>query len=370
MNQIKIPFLELKRNYLKIKEDIDTAVSRVLSSGWYLFGEELEQFEHNFSEYCGVKYGIGVASGTEAIQIALNACGVGQGDDVITTSNTCVPTITGIELTGAKCIFIDIDPETYTINPLQIEERITPKTKAIVVVHLYGLCADMNLINQIAKKYDLKIVEDCAQAHGALYKGQHAGSIGDVGTFSFYPTKNLGAFGDAGMVVTNDKDTAINARMLRNYGQKTKYHHQIKGLNSRMDELQAAILNTKLPFLDQWIHRRQQIADQYISAFKTFGIPLPKSTQHSIHSYHLFVVRLKNRDRFRNNMIQKGVQTDIHYPLPVHQQPAYFAYRVQRKFLPTTESQTNEIVSIPLYPELTNEEVDYIIKSMKSSLVI
>ncbi|MCJ7813139.1 DegT/DnrJ/EryC1/StrS family aminotransferase, partial [bacterium] len=313
---------------------------------------------------------IGVASGTEAIQIALGACGIGTGDEVLTTSNTCVPTITGIESSGAKCIFVDIDPETYTMDPKQIEYRMTSRTKAIVVVHLYGQCADMGVIRKIAQKNDIKIIEDCAQAHGAYHRGKHAGSLGDAGAFSFYPTKNLGAYGDAGMVVTNDETIAERAQMLRNYGQKNKYYHIIRGINSRMDEIQAAILNAKLPFLNQWIERRQQIATRYISALKDVEIDLPHTMKGNKHSYHLFVIRIKDRDRFRENMFQYGVQTDIHYPVPVHRQPAYSEYADQSEFLPVTDSQACELVSLPLYPELTDLEIDYVIESIRKSFCL
>ncbi len=370
MNPVKVPFLELKRNYLEHQEIIDAAVSRVLTSGWYLFGRELDQFEKNFSTYCGVKYGIGVSSGTEAIQIALGACGIGSGDEVLTTSNTCVPTITGIESSGAKCIFVDIDPKTYTMDPKQIEYRITSKTKAIVVVHLYGQCADMSAIRKIAHKNHLKIIEDCAQAHGAYHRGKHAGSLGDAGAFSFYPTKNMGAYGDAGMVVTNDKMIAERTRMLRNYGQKNKYNHVIKGINSRMDEIQAAILNAKFPFLDQWVEKRRQIAARYCSALKDLEIDLPYAMKGDKHSCHLFVIRIKNRDRFREKMSENGVQTDIHYPVPVHRQPAYSEYVDQGEFLSVTDSQACELVSLPLYPELTDLEIDFVIESVRRSLCL
>ena len=365
---MQVPFGELKRNYSNIKHEIDAAVSRVLSSGWYLLGNELKTFEQNFSEYCSVKHGIGVASGTEAIQIALWACGIGPGGEVLTVSNTCVPTVAGIEATGARCIFTDIDPATYTMDPKQIERRITPNTRAIVVVHLYGQCADMDKIIRIGKKHDLKIIEDCAQAHGAFYKGRHAGCIGDVAAFSFYPTKNLGAYGDAGMVVTDDDDIAERARILRNYGQDKRYHHAFRGMNSRMDELQAAILNAKLPFLDGWIERRRHISSQYISAFESLNIILPREAPGTKHSYHLFVVRVKDRDRFRENMNRQGISTDIHYPTPVHLQPAYAEYIHQGQFLPVTEAQAGEIVSLPIYPELTNEEIEHVIRSVKVSL--
>lgn len=368
MSPVKVPFGELKRNYSEIKEEIDEAVSRVLKTGWFLLGRELKEFEGNFPAFCGVKHGIGVASGTEAIQIALGSCGIGKGDELLTVSNTCVPTIAGIESTGAKCVFVDIDPETYTINPGQIEGRMTPKTRAIVVVHLYGQCGDMDEILRIGRKHRIKIIEDCAQAHGAFYKGKHAGSLGDVAAFSFYPTKNLGGYGDAGMVVTDNEDIAAQAHLLRNYGQEKRYHHVIRGINSRMDELQAAILNTKLPHLNRWVERRREIASKYISAFETSDTQLPLEAQGRTHSYHMFVMRVKSRDRFQKDMTENGVQTDIHYPVPVHLQPAYSDYRDQGKFLPVTEAQASELVSLPIYPELTDEEVNVVIQTVKRSL--
>jgi dTDP-4-amino-4,6-dideoxygalactose transaminase len=263
---------------------------------------------------------------------------------------------------------VDIDPDTFTMDPEQIERRITPNTRAVVVVHLYGQCADMDKIIHIAKKHDIKVIEDCAQAHGAFYKDRHAGCIGDAAAFSFYPTKNLGAYGDAGMVVTNDNDIAEKARMLRNYGQDKRYHHAFRGMNSRMDELQAAILKAKLPFLDGWIERRRQIASQYISAFESLEIILPREAPDTKHSYHLFVIRVNDRDRFRENMNRQSVNTDIHYPTPVHLQPAYAEYAHQGKFLPITEAQAEEIVSLPIYPELTYEETEHVIRSVTASL--
>ena len=357
-----VPFGELKRNYLACQTEIDTAIARATGSGWYLFGKEQENFERNFAHYCQTEYGIGVASGTDAIQIALSACQIGLGDDVLTTSNTCVPTIVGIEATGAKCIFVDIDPETYTITPDLIESRITPQTKAIVVVHLYGQCADMEPITEIARKNDLKVIEDCAQAHGATYQGKKAGSLGDVAAFSFYPSKNLGALGDAGMVITSNETVTNRAKILRNYGQDGKYHHVFKGTNSRLDEIQAAILDTKLAFLDSWNSRRQEIAEQYLEGLKNCNIDLPYSVKHGQHAWHLFVVRVANREQFRQKLAESGVDTGIHYPSPVHLQPAYEEYKDQGKYLPTTEKQASHLVSLPIFPELTNEEVNYVIQ--------
>lgn len=368
MSRITIPFGNLKRHYERYKGEIDDAVSRVLAGGWYLLGHELECFEKRFAEYYGAGYGIGVASGTDAIEIALWACGIGQGDEVLTVSNTCVPTIAGIEAVCAKARFIDIDPAAYTMNPFLIENRITDKTKAIVVVHLYGQCADMEPILTVAKKHGLKVVEDCAQAHGAEYKNKRAGNMGDVAAFSFYPSKNLGALGDAGMVVTNDTEIAMKAKMIRNYGQKERYVHLIKGTNSRMDELQAAILNAKLPYLDEWNQRRRKIAEYYIERLTSLNLVLPLEMQRRKHIYHLFVIRVDNRERFMEKMLFCGIQTAIHYPTPVHLQPAYVQYREQSQYLKVTEEQAGQLVSLPLYPELTDGEVEHVASSVAEAL--
>ena len=368
MSRMVIPFGNLKRHYKMYKIEIDEATSRVLASGWYLFGEELEGFERNFAEYCGTRYGIGVASGTDAIQIALVACGVGQGDEVITVSNTCVPTVAGIEAAGALAVLVDIDPATYSMSPTLIEERITEKSKAIVVVHLYGQCVDIDPILKIAEKYGLKVIEDTAQGHGAEYKGKRAGSLGVVGAFSFYPSKNLGAFGDSGMVVTNNTNIAMKARMFRNYGQKEQYTHQMKGINSRMDELQAAILSNKLPHLDRWNERRREIARYYIERLSPLDVVLPLEAGGRKHVFHLFVIRVANRKRFIEGMAGRSVQTAIHYPIPVHLQPAYTEYREQSCYLKITEEQAGKLVSLPIYPELTDSEVEHVATSVVEAL--
>lgn len=368
MSRIKVSFLDLKRHYFKYREEIDEAVRGVLESGWYILGNKLEGFEKEFSGYCGAGYGVGVASGTEAIQIALLACGVGFGKEVVTVSNTCVPTVAAVEAAGARAILVDIDPETYTIDPCLIEGRITEKTRAIVVVHLYGQCANMDPILDLAKKYGLKVIEDCAQAHGAEYKSKRAGTLGDAAAFSFYPTKNLGAFGDAGMVVTNDSEIAEKARMLRNYGQKERYEHLIKGINSRADELQAAVLTVKLPYLDSWNERRREIAGYYIEALSACDVVLPVEGHERKHAYHLFVIRVEERERFADGMLRCGVETSVHYPTPVHLQPAYSEYREQDRFLKVTEAQAGHLVSLPLYPELTDGEVEHVAKSAVKNL--
>jgi dTDP-4-amino-4,6-dideoxygalactose transaminase len=259
---------------------------------------------------------------------------------------------------------VDIDEKTFTINPTLIEERITPKTKAILPVHLYGQCADMDPILEIARRYNLAVVEDCAQAAGSQYKGRMAGTMGHAGAFSFYPSKNLGAFGDGGLVLTNDEDLSQTVVKLRNYGQEKRYYHSIKGFNSRLDELQAAILDAKLPYLDSWNERRQEIAKRYHEAFSPMGICCPLEAPDRFHTYHLYVIRVSQRDRFQKFLAEKGIATIIHYPIPVHLQESYSECRIQGKYLPLTEQLASEIVSLPLYPELTDQEVDYVIKTV------
>ncbi|MGL5808045.1 MAG: DegT/DnrJ/EryC1/StrS family aminotransferase [Xenococcaceae cyanobacterium] len=366
----QIPFGNLKRQYEQLQEQIDTVTREVYQSGWFILGKQVEKFEANFAAYCGAKYSVGVGSGTEALHLALIACGIECGDEVITVANTCVPTISAISLAGAIPVFVDLNDKTFTIDPSQIEERITSKTKAIIPVHLYGQCADMNPILEIADRHGLAIVEDCAQASGSLYNGRMAGTIGHAGAFSFYPSKNLGAFGDGGMVTTNDEQIAQKLVKLRNYGQEKRYYHSIKGFNSRLDELQAAILNVKLPYLNAWNQRRREIARRYNEAFgQVQGIAptsfiCPQEALERFHIYHLYVVRVTQRDRFQSLLQEKGIGTIIHYPIPVHLQESYSEHRSQSKYLPVTEKLAGEIVSLPLYPELTDEEVDYIIGSV------
>jgi dTDP-4-amino-4,6-dideoxygalactose transaminase len=360
----QIPFGNLKRQYEQLQEQIDAATREVYESGWFILGKQVETFEANFTEYCGAKYAVGVGSGTEALHLALIARGVELGDEVITVANTCVPTISAISFAGATPIFVDIDEKTFTLDPSKLEERITSKTKAIVPVHLYGQCADINPILEIADRYGLAVIEDCAQASGSLYQGRMAGTLGHAGAFSFYPSKNLGAFGDGGIVTTNDEQIAQKLVKLRNYGQEKRYYHSIKGFNSRLDELQAAILNVKLPYLDGWNQRRREIARRYNEAFANKDIICPQEAKERFHIYHLYVVRVKQRERFQSLLQEKGLSTIIHYPIPVHLQESYSEHHTQGKKLPITEKLASEIVSLPLYPELTDDEVDYVIESV------
>ncbi len=361
---MKISFGDLKRQYQNLKPIIDQATQEVYDHGWFILGNQVQSFESKFAQYCGAKYGVAVGSGTAALHLALIASGVEYGDEVITAANTCIPTLSAISLAGAVPVLVDIDEITYTINPSLISERITSKTKAIVPVHLYGQCADMSPILEIAHQYDLAVIEDCAQAHGSVYKNQMAGTMGDVGCFSFYPSKNLGAFGDGGLVLTNNPDIAEKVTKLRNYGQEERYYHSMKGFNSRLDELQAAILNAKLPYLNSWNQRRREIAQRYHQAFSTIGIVCPLEDAERFHIYHLYVIRVPQRDHFQQLLQAEGIATIIHYPIPVHLQQCYAECEWQSRFLPITEKLASEIVSLPLYPELTDGEVNYIIKKV------
>ncbi|WP_310429325.1 DegT/DnrJ/EryC1/StrS family aminotransferase [Chamaesiphon sp. VAR_48_metabat_135_sub] len=359
---MNILFGDLKRQYLQLREQIDAATKTVYESGWFVLGEECKLFEGKFAHYCSAKYGVGVGSGTEAIHLALVAIGIESGDEVITVANTCIPTLSAITFAGGVPILVDINPETFTIDPAKIEARITPKTKAIVPVHLYGQCADMDPILEIANRHGLKVIEDCAQSHGSLYKGRVAGTMGVAGAFSFYPSKNLGAFGDAGLVLTNDAELADTISKLRNYGQEKRYHHAIKGFNSRLDELQAAILTVKLPYLDAGNQRRREIAKLYTAAFKDLDVICPQEAAGNFHTYHLYVLRVPQRDLFQQQLAEKGVATMIHYPIPIHLQKSYPECRDQGQYLEITEKFAGEIISLPLHPELTDEEVNYIIE--------
>ncbi len=349
-----IQFVDLKKQYLSLKEDIDAAIKRVLDRSWYILGEEGEAFEQEFAEYCGVKFGVGVGSGTEALHLALLAAGLKPGDEVITVANTAVPTVAAIDFAGGKPVFVDIDPKTYTMDPAQIEGVITEKTKVILPVHLYGHPADMNPIMSLAKKHNLRVIEDCAQAHGALYQDNKVGSMGELGCFSFYPSKNLGAYGDAGMVVTNNQSLAEKVKLLRNYGQTKRYHHQIKGFNSRLDELQAAILRVKLSKLDQWNTIRREHAKLYQSLIQANNIVLPVARGSCQHVHHLYVIRTTERDKVKAALKEQGVLTEIHYPLPIYKQEAY---QDQACHLPITEAYSSQILSLPIYPELTESEI-------------
>ena len=358
---MKVPFGDLSRQYKKYKKEFDSIISGVFEKGSFILGENLKSFEDNFARYLEASHAIGVANGTEALFLALKALEIGNGDEVITVSNTAVPTISAIDSAGAKPVFVDIEENTFNIDPSKIESAITSKTKAIIPVHLYGNPCNMEKIARIAGRYNLKIIEDCAQAHGAEYKGKKVGTFGDCGAFSFYPSKNLGANGDGGMVVTNSGELAEKIRLLRNYGFADRYISILRGYNSRLDEIQAALLDFKLARLDEWNKRRRQIADRYMSELGKLPIIIPSVFSEHKHVFHLFVVRVKERQKFLEFMSGNGINIIIHYPIPIHLQPAYEFLNYKRGDFPVTENVSEEIVSLPIYPELEEKEISYII---------
>lgn len=357
-----IPAANPKAQYLSHKDEIDTVISRVLDKGKYILGEEVKAFEEEFAGYIGVSYGIGAGSGTEAIHLALKCLSIKQGDEVITVSHTAVATVAAIELAGAKAVFVDIEPDYYTLDAKKLEAAVTQKTKAIVVVHIYGQPADLDQITKVARKHNLPIVEDCAQAHGARYKGRRVGSYGELACFSFYPTKNLGAFGDGGMVVTNDAQLAQKAKLLREYGWAQRYVSDCPGWNTRLDEVQAAVLRVKLRYLDEDNAKRTKLAELYDEQLQGTTLILPKQRKNAGHVYHLYVVRSDKRDKLLKFLKEKGVGVSVHYPVPVHLQPAY--NRGQNN-LSETERVAKDILSLPMYPELTRAEIALITGAIK-----
>jgi dTDP-4-amino-4,6-dideoxygalactose transaminase len=342
-------------SYQHHKEEIDAAIRRVLESGRYILGEEVRSFEEEFARYLGVTYGIGVGTGTDAITLALKACGIGRGDEVITVSHTAVATVAAIELSGATPVLVDILPDSYTIDPDKIVEVLTPRTKGILPVHLYGHPADMDRIIPIADDYNLFVIEDCAQSHGALHQGRKTGSMGDIAAFSFYPTKNLGAIGDGGMVVTDNPDLAWQVRLLRQYGWKERNMSTIPGMNSRLDEIQAAILRVKLQYLDEDNLRRRVIAHSFDQMLPSKDLALPIQANGMLHVYHQYVIRTQMRDALKTYLAKHGVETSIHYPVPVHLQPAY-RERLDNYHIPRTEAICNEILSLPMHPQMEEHD--------------
>jgi dTDP-4-amino-4,6-dideoxygalactose transaminase len=351
-----------------MRNELDAAADRVLRTGQLIFGAELESFEANFAAWCGAKYAVGVANGTDAISIALQSVGIGAGDEVITVANTCVPTIVGIENAGGIPVLVDVESSTRTMDPNLVEAAITPRTRALLPVHLYGQCADIHALRSIATQNNLKLIEDCAQAHGAKFAGRRVGTLGDAAAFSFYPTKNLGALGDGGAVVTSNSEVADMARSIRNYGERGRFEHVLKGRNSRLDALQAAFLRVKLRRLDEWTQRRHEIAGLYSTALAGTHIRSPQEANLRYHVYHLYVVEVPGRNRFRAALANAGVETAVHYPRAVHQQPAYRSIR-RATSLPVSERLVEEIVSLPLYPELSDDEVDYVCAVLRRSAI-
>lgn len=354
-----------RRAYLARREEIDAAIERVLTGGHYILGEEVSHLEEELAAYLGVRFAVGVASGTDAIQLALKACGIGPGDRVITVSHTAVATVAAIEISGALPTLVDVDPRTLTIDPTRIEEAIDPETRAIVAVHLYGHPAEMDAIRSIASRHRLRVIEDCAQALGADYRGRKAGSLGDAAAFSFYPTKNLGALGDGGMVVTGDEEIARRLRSLRQYGWNAERVSEVPGMNSRLDEIQAAVLRVKLRHLDRDNERRREIAHRFTERFRVSGLETPWESPEARHVFHLYVVRCKQRDALVDHLRRRNIGTGCHYPVPVHLQPAY-AGRLPHGDLAVTERAAKEVLSLPLFPEMSEEEVEAVITGVLS----
>jgi dTDP-4-amino-4,6-dideoxygalactose transaminase len=351
-----VPLVDLKTQYQGLKTEILEEISLALNGMQLFLGKNVQALEANFSAFCGARFGIGVGSGTDALHIALRAAGIGPGDEVITVSHTFIATVEAIVLAGARPVLVDIDPETYNMDPSQIESSITSNTRAIIPVHLYGHPVDMDPIRELAKTYKLKVIEDACQAHGAEYKGQRTGSLGDIGCFSFYFTKNLGGYGEGGMITTSDPEIAQRCRMIRDHGQNMKYYHKMWGFNGRLDEIQAAILKTKLKHLDEWTEKRRSIARLYTENLSD-SVILPQEMPWAKHVYHLFVIRTPERDSLREFLEHKGIGVGMHYPVPVHLQEAWRAYGGYDYSLPVTERITEEIISLPMYPELSSEEV-------------
>lgn len=358
-NPLEIKFFDPLRQYKSIKGEINDAISSVLKGGRYVLAENVEAFEREFADYLGVRYAVGVASGTEAIQLALMILGIGRGDEVITVPNTAIPTVSAVSLAGATPVLCDIDPLTLTIDVEKVKDRISKNTRAILPVHLYGIPVDMNRLSVIAEKMSIPLIEDACQAHGASIHGKKVGGFGTLGCFSFYPTKNLGCYGDGGAVVTDDEDLYDKLKLLRNYGQRDRYIHEVKGLNSRLDELQAAVLRVKLKKLDGWNLQRIKLAGYYDELILNKDvIKLPRVNGFT-NVYHLYVIRHPRRDELMQYLAQNGVQTLIHYPIPIHLQRSYAELGSKGDF-PVSEKACSEVLSLPLYPELKEAELEYI----------
>ena len=369
-----VSFIDLKRQYRGIEKEILSATRRVFEKGRFILGEEVSAFEKEFARYCGVRYGVGVGSGTDALYLALKAAGIGEGDEVITVANSFIATTIAISFTGAKPLFVDIDPKTYTMDPDGLE--ILPKRqkakagrrkiKAVLPVHLYGHPADMGSIMEIANRYDLIVIEDACQAHGAKYGSRKVGSFGALGCFSFYPTKNLGGYGDGGMVVTSDKRYDKKLRLLRNYGERKKYRHVLKGGNSRLDEIQAAILRVKLRYLDGWNEERRRKALLYTKMLAPLGVVCPSERGAVKHAYHLYVIRTRKRHALQEFLRRRGIETLIHYPTPIHRQEAYKEIEYRKGDLPVTRKWAGKILSLPFFREITEPEMEEVRLQMEN----
>lgn len=363
-----IQLVDLQAQYSTIRHEVDAAIQRVVSRADFVLGEEVASFERDFAAFCGAAQCVGVGSGTAALQLALAACGIGPADEVITTTHTFIATSEAISSVGAKPVFVDIEADGYNIDPYQLEAAITPRTRAILPVHLYGQPADMAPIMEIARRHDLKVIEDAAQAHGAVYRDRAVGTFGDAACFSFYPGKNLGAYGDAGAVVTSDAAIADRLRLLRNHGRRDKYEHLIEGYCERLDALQAAVLRVKLPHLATWNERRRAHAATYRELLGKLEVALPPAKPDTVPVYHLFVIRTANRDGVQKLLASRGIATGIHYPIPLHLQPAYHQLGYAKGSFPRTERAAAEILSLPMYAELSPEQLARVAEAIAEAL--
>jgi dTDP-4-amino-4,6-dideoxygalactose transaminase len=364
---LKVPYLDLKAQYHSIKPEIDAAISKVLESSEFVLGSEVATFEHEFAAYCGTSECIALNSGTSALHLALLAAGVGPGDEVITVPFTFVASVAAVLYAGARPVMVDIDPRSFTLDPAAIEAAITPRTRAILPVHLYGQPADMDPIMDVARRHKLVVIEDAAQAHGAKYKGRPVGSIGDIACFSFYPTKNLGAYGEGGAVTTSNTEYASKVRVLRDWGQDRKYHHVVRGYNYRMEGLQGAILRVKLRHLEQWTEARRGIASQYNLLLADCGVEQPVEMPWARHVYHVYTLRTDERDGLQAALAADGIQTAIHYAEPAHLQPAYADLGYGRGAFPHSEAAAQRVLSLPIYPELSPEAVTAVARAVKKA---
>jgi dTDP-4-amino-4,6-dideoxygalactose transaminase len=355
-----VPFVDLPAQYRQLKSEIDAAITGVLESAQFILGDQVAAFEEQFAAYSGAEFGIAVNSGTSALHLALLAAGIGPGDEVITTPFTFVATVAAVCYTGARPVFVDIDPSSFTIDVDSIKSAVTPRTRAILPVHLYGQPADLDAIQAIARRHGLTVIEDAAQAHGAEYRGRRVGSIGDLGCFSFYPGKNLGAYGEGGMVVTNDPDYARTIRMLRDWGQERRYHHKLKGYNYRLEGLQGAILRVKLRHLEDWTEARRSHAARYDELLAQSDVVRPAAAAGVRHVYHIYAIRSRQRDLLQQTLQSCGVQTGIHYPIPVHLQEAYTDLGYRAGDFPRSERAAQEVLSLPMYPELLPWQIELV----------
>lgn len=359
IESIKVPFVDLKRVNSEALPEIEKKIHEIIDTSGFILGKNVKAFEQNFASFCGSKFCLGVSNGTVALELALKALGIGQGDEVITVPNSFFATSEAISLTGARPVFVDIEPEAYTIDISKLEKAVTKKTKAILPVNLYGQMSDIKILSEIAKKHGLFVVDDCAQSHGALYDGKKSGSFGDISCFSFYPTKNLGAFGEAGAVTTDSKEISGKLSLLRGHGEYPKNTHSLVGTNYRLEEIQGAVLDTKLKFLDKWNEGRRKAAKIYFELLENVKwLSLPVEKEKRKHVYHLFVIRAKNRDKLRQHLEQKGISTAIHYPTPIHLQPAYAHLGYKQGSFPVCEKIVTELVSLPIFYGIKQEEIE------------